>query len=386
MIDERYILKTYNRLDLEIDKIRGNYIYTTDGKKYLDFFSGISVNNLGYDKDVIKAMTDKMQSYTHTSNYFADKDRSELAKALIENSIDGKVFFTNSGAESSEAALKLVRKWGNSNGKYKILTAENSFHGRTTGALALTGQKKYQKDFEPLISGVEHFVFNDSDSLISMVDEHTSAVFLEPVQGEGGVIPLTAEFVQTLSKLREKYNFILVMDEIQTGLRRCGTLFAYENYNIKPDLILLAKSLGGGLPLGAVIISKKLENVIGVGDHGSTFGGNPIACAGGLAVLKKLNDKNFVISMKKSADYLYNELLSLKEKFPGVIKDLRGISMMLGLEVGENAPIIRDRAVKEGVLLNVTGGTVIRIIPPITVGSNDIDLFINVFRKIISTL
>ena len=170
MIDERYILKTYNRLDLEIDKIRGNYIYTTDGKKYLDFFSGISVNNLGYDKDVIKAMTDKMQSYTHISNYFADKDRSELAKALIENSIDGKVFFTNSGAESSEAALKLVRKCGKSNGKYKILTAENSFHGRTTGALALTGQKKYQKDFEPLISGVEHFVFNDSDSLISMVD------------------------------------------------------------------------------------------------------------------------------------------------------------------------------------------------------------------------
>ena len=176
------------------------------------------------------------------------------------------------------------------------------------------------------------------------------------------------------------------MDEIQTGLRRCGTLFAYENYNIKPDLIMLAKSLGGGLPLGAVIISKKLENVIGVGDHGSTFGGNPVACAGGLAVFKKINDENFVMSMKKNADYLYNELSSLKEKFSGVIKDLRGISMMLGLEVGENASIIRDRAVKEGVLLNVTGRTVIRIIPPLTVDSNDIDLFVNVFRKIISTL
>lgn len=386
MIDERYILKTYSRLNLEIDKIRGNYIYAADGKKYLDFFSGIAVNNLGYDEDVIKAMTDKMQSYTHISNYFPDRDRSELARVLIENSIDGKVFYTNSGSESSEAALKLVRKWGRANNRHKILTAQNSFHGRTTGALALTGQKKYQKDFEPLISGVGHFIFNDSDSLTSMVDEDTSAVFLETVQGEGGVIPLTWEFVQTLLKLREKYNFILVMDEIQTGFRRCGSMFAYESYNITPDLILLAKSLGGGLPLGAVIVSKKLEDVIGVGDHGSTFGGNPVACAGGLAVLKKLTDESFVKAMKKNAEYLYSGLSTLKEKHPDIIKDLRGISMMLGLEAGENAPVIRDRAMKEGVLINVTRGTVIRIIPPLTVDSNDIDLFINVLEKIVSTL
>lgn len=386
MIDERYILRTYNRLNLEIDKIRGNYIYTTDGNRYLDFFSGIAVNNLGYDTDVIKAMTEKMQSYTHISNYFSDSDRSELAKILIENSIEGKVFFTNSGTESSEAALKLIRKWGKANNKYKILTARNSFHGRTTGALALTGQKKYQIDFEPLIAGIDYFTYNDSDSIKSMIDENTAAVFLEAVQGEGGVITLTDEFVNTLMNLKEKYNFILAMDEIQTGFRRCGSMFAYENYNIKPDLILLAKSLGGGLPLGAVIVSKHLEDVIGVGDHGSTFGGNPVACAGGLAVLKKLTDECFVETMNENAEYLHEKLSAMRERYPNIILDLRGISMMLGLDAGEYASAIKEKAMEQGVLLNVTGGTVIRLIPPLTINSNDIDLFTDVLEKIISKL
>lgn len=384
MIDERFILKTYNRLNLEIDKIRGNYIYTKVGEKYLDFFSGIAVNNLGYDEDVIRAMTEKMQSYTHISNYFCDDDRSELARVLIENSIGGRVFYTNSGTESSEAALKLVRKWGKENNKYNILTAKNSFHGRTTGALVLTGQKKYQKDFEPLIDGVDYFIFNDSESLSAMVDNNTAAVFLETVQGEGGVVPLTDNFVKTLMQLKEKYNFILVMDEIQTGLRRCGTMFAYENYNIKPDIILLSKSLGGGLPLGAMIVSKDLENVLGVGDHGSTFGGNPVACAGGLAVIRKLTDDNFVAIIKENAEYLFYKLSNLKEKYPEVIRDLRGISMMLGLEVGEYATFIKEKAMEEKVLINVTGGTVIRLIPPLTINTNDIDRLISVLEKIIS--
>lgn len=386
MIDERYILRTYNRLNLEIDKIRGNYIYTTDGNRYLDFFSGIAVNNLGYDADVIKAMIEKMQSYTHISNYFSDSDRSELARILIENSIEGKVFFTNSGTESSEAALKLIRKWGKTNNKYRILTARNSFHGRTTGALALTGQKKYQTDFEPLIAGIDYFTYNDSDSIKSMIDDNTAAVFLETVQGEGGVNPLTDEFVRTLINLKEKYNFILVMDEIQTGFRRCGSMFAYENYNIKPDLILLAKSLGGGLPLGAVIVSKHLEDVMCVGDHGSTFGGNPVACAGGLAVLKKLTDECFVETVNENAEYLYGKLSIMRERYPEVILDLRGISMMLGLDVGEYASVIKEKAMDQGVLLNVTSGTVIRLIPPLTINSNDIDLFIDVLEKIISKL
>lgn len=386
MVDERFILKTYNRLNLEIDKIRGNYIYTKDGEKYLDFFSGIAVNNLGYDEEVIKAMTEKMQCYTHISNYFCDDDRSELARVLIENSMDGRVFYTNTGTESSEAALKLVRKWGKENNKHKILTAKNSFHGRTTGALVLTGQKKYQKDFEPLISGVDYFIFNDSDSLSEMVNDNTVAIFLETVQGEGGVVPLTDSFVQTLMLLKEKYKFILVMDEIQTGLRRCGTMFAYENYNIKPDIILLSKSLGGGLPLGAMIVSKDLENVLGVGDHGSTFGGNPVACAGGLAVVRKLTDDNFVAAINKNADYLFDKLSNLKEKYPEVIRDLRGISFMLGLDVGDYASLIKEKAMKEKVLINVTSGTVIRLIPPLTINTNDIDMLISVLEKIISGL
>lgn len=384
--DTQYILNTYNRMSLEIDKIRGNYIYTKDGRKYLDFFSGIAVNSLGYDQDVINAMTEKMMRYTHISNYFADADRNELARQLIESSVKGKVFFTNSGAESTETALKLVKKWGNQNNKNKILTAINSFHGRTTGALALTGQKKYQQEFEPLLENIAHFKFNDAKSLEALVNEETAAVFLEVVQGEGGVIPLENQFVQKVNELKEKYSFILVLDEIQTGLRRCGTMFAYQNYELEPDIILLAKALGGGLPLGAMIASDKLANVLGAGDHGSTFGGNPVACAGGLAVMKKLTDRDFINDINKNSKYMLDKFKELQLRNPYIVKDIRGISMMLGLDVGNHAAEIKDKALSEGILLNVTNKTIIRIIPPLTVSQDDIDLCVNVIEKIISDL
>ena len=384
--DTQYILNTYNRMSLEIDKIRGNYIYTKDGRKYLDFFSGIAVNSLGYDQDVINAMTEKMMRYTHISNYFADADRNELARQLIESSVKGKVFFTNSGAESTETALKLVKKWGNQNNKNKILTAINSFHGRTTGALALTGQKKYQQEFEPLLENIAHFKFNDAKSLEALVNEETAAVFLEVVQGEGGVIPLENQFVQKVNELKKKYSFILVLDEIQTGLRRCGTMFAYQNYELEPDIILLAKALGGGLPLGAMIASDKLANVLGAGDHGSTFGGNPVACAGGLAVMKKLTNDHLINDINKNSKYMLDKVKELQLRNPYIVKDIRGISMMLGLDVGNHAAEIKDKALSEGILLNVTNKTIIRIIPPLTVSQDDIDLCVNVIEKIISDL
>lgn len=384
--DKTYILNTYKRMDFSIDKIRGNYIYTADGRKYLDFFSGIAVNNLGYDEDVIKAMTNKMMRYTHISNYFVDEDRTELAKLLIENSINGKVFFTNSGAESTEAALKLVKKWGNKNNKSKILTAYNSFHGRTTGALVLTGQKKYQQDFEPLIGNVEHFIFNDNNSLLSMVDEDTLAVFLEPVQGEGGVIPLRNEFVEEIIALKEKFKFILVMDEIQTGFRRCGTMFAYQNYCLVPDIILLAKSLGGGLPLGAMIVSTKYQDVLGIGDHGSTFGGNPVACAGGLYVIKKLTNEEFMHTIIENSKYMYNRFKNMQSLFPNIIKEVRGISMMIGIDAGKFAVEIKEKAVDEGILLNITNETIIRIIPPLTISRDEIDFCVDSMEKIISNI
>lgn len=384
--DKTYILNTYKRMNLIIDKIRGNYIYGNDGRKYLDMFSGIAVNNLGYDEDVIRAMTDKMSRYTHISNYFVDDDRSELAKLLIENSIEGKVFFTNSGAESTEAALKLVKKWGKINNKSRILTAVNSFHGRTTGALSLTGQKKYQQDFEPLLENVENFLFNDKNSLSSMVDENTLAVFIEPVQGESGVIPLKDEFAEELMRLKRKFGFILVVDEIQTGFRRCGTMFAYQNYKLEPDLLLLAKSLGGGLPLGAVVVSREYENIFGIGDHGSTFGGNPVSCAGGLAVLKKLTNEDFTHTIIKNSRYMRDRFSELQIKYPDIIKDVRGISMMLGLEAGEYALVIKDKAFDKGILLNVTNNTVIRIIPPISINSCEIDFCVDTIDGIVSNL
>ena len=386
--DKKYILNLYNRLNLEVERAEGVYLYDKDNNKYLDMYSGISVNNLGYDKGIAKAIKNQVDKYIHLSNYFVSEPTVNLAKLLVDNSFASKVYFSNSGTEANEGALKLCRKYGRSinEDKVEILSALNSFHGRTCGGLTLTGQEKYQKDFKPLLSGVNYFEFNNIESLRKCVSENTCAVFLEVIQGEGGIVEVSQEFINEVVKLSKIYNFLIVIDEIQTGIGRSGDLFAFEKYNFTPDVVTLAKSIGGGLPLGAILVSERLEEVLKIGDHGSTFGGNPVACAAGEFVLDKVVNTNLLDEVREKSKYILDELQKLKKDFPTLIKEIRGRGMMIGVDVGESAIAIRDNAMNNNLLLNVTNKTVIRLLPPLCISYNEINEFLEKFRDILSKI
>lgn len=386
--DKRYILNIYNRLNLEIERAEGVYLYDKDNNKYLDMYSGVSVNNLGYDKGIATAIKKQVDKYMHLSNYFVSESTVNLAKLLVENSFASKVYFSNSGTEANEAAIKLCRKYGRSisEDKVEILSALNSFHGRTCGGLTLTGQEKYQKDFKPLLSGVNYFRFNNIESLRRSVNQNTCAVFLEVIQGEGGIVEVSQEFMNEVVKLSKIYDFLIVIDEIQTGIGRSGDLFAFEKYNFTPDIVTLAKSIGGGLPLGAVLVSEKLEGVLNIGDHGSTFGGNPVACAAGEYVLDKLINTNLLEEVRNKSKYILMELKEIQKEFPNVIKEIRGRGMMIGIDVGENAIAIRDYALDKKLLLNVTNKTVIRLLPPLCISNSEINEFLGKFKEVLNNL
>lgn len=383
--DKKYILNLYNRLNLEVERAEGVYIYDKDNNKYLDMYSGISVNNLGYDEGIATAIKNQVDKYIHLSNYFVSEPTVNLAKLLVDNSFASKVYFSNSGTEANEGALKLCRKYGRSisEDKIEVLSALNSFHGRTCGGLTLTGQEKYQKDFKPLLSGVNYFEFNNIDSLRERVNKNTCAVFLEVIQGEGGIVEVSQEFINEVVKLSKIYDFLIVIDEIQTGIGRSGDLFAFEKYNFNPDIVTLAKSIGGGLPLGAILVSERLEGILKIGDHGSTFGGNPVACAAGEFVLDKVINTNLLDEVREKSKYILEELEKIKKDFPTLIKEIRGRGMMIGVDVGENAVSIRDNAMGNNLLLNVTNKTVIRLLPPLCISYNEINEFLEKFRDIL---
>lgn len=384
--DKKYILNIYKRNNLNIVRGKGSHLYDGYDNKYLDMYSGISVNNLGLSNpEILYRISEQASKYIHLSNYFVSEPTVNLAKLLVESSFASKVFFTNSGTEANEAAIKLARKFGKSHNddKVEIVTAYNSFHGRTNGGLSLTGQEKYQRDFRPLLPKVKHFKFNDSDDFIKKVNKNTCAVFLEIIQGEGGIIEISNEFSKTLSKLSREYNFLIVIDEIQTGLGRVGDLFGYEKLNIKPDIITLAKSLGGGIPLGAMLVSKKIEAVLKPGDHGSTFGGNPLACAVGEYVLETVTKKDFLNEVKIKSKYLFKELEKLKGKYPEIIKDIRGRGLMIGIDVGNYALSIKDKSLDKNMLLNVTNNSIIRLLPSLTINNNEIEEFLTKFNEVL---
>ncbi|MBS4534646.1 acetylornithine/succinylornithine family transaminase [Clostridium sp. D2Q-14] len=385
--DKEYILNTYNRIDLEIIKGDGLYLYDNKGNSYLDMFSGISVNHLGHgNSEIIKNILEQASKYIHLSNHFASKTVVNLAKLLVENTFASKVFFTNSGTEANEGALKLARKFGRGidECKIEILSAYNSFHGRTMGGLSLTGQKKYQDSFSPLIPHITHFLYNDVKDLKAKVNHKTCAVFIEIIQGEGGIIEISPYFVKALDELSREYNFLIVVDEIQTGLGRVGGFLASDLYNINPHIITLAKSLGGGLPLGAMLVSKEIENVLKPGDHGSTFGGNPVACAAGEVLISEVIQDEFRKKTSEKSKYLFNRLYELQKMYPNVIKNIRGKGLMIGVDVGEYADTIKNMALDRKLLLNVTNRTVIRLLPPLNISFREIDDFIDIFRKVLS--
>ncbi len=311
--EKQFILQTYKRLPIEVDHADGVHVYGKDGKKYLDFFGGIAVNALGYNNARVKrAILNQVDRYMHVSNLFYMDVQVELAEMICKLSGYSKIFFTNSGTEAVEAAIKLSRKWGSSAGKSKLFALTNSFHGRTLGALSLTDRAKYRQGFEPFLPDVDHIEFNDVFDLERKVDSTTAAVFIEFIQGEGGINVISNEFVDQLFALRDKYHFLIVADEIQSGIYRTGRLFAYEHYAVRPDAITVAKPLGGSLPLGGLLVDSHLVDVLGYGAHGTTFGGNPVSCAAGLATLQELTEKEIGYSCLKSQRLLEAETFDVQ--------------------------------------------------------------------------
>lgn len=376
--ESRYILHTYKRLPIEIDHADGVYIYGKDGMKYLDFFGGIAVNALGYNHPrVNSAIIEQVGRFMHVSNLFYIDSQIELAEMLCNLSGYSKLFLCNSGAEAVEAAIKIARKWGSTGDKTGLLAFTNSFHGRTMGALSLTDRAKYRQGFGPFLQDVDHIEFNNVADLRSKVGDKTAAVFVEFIQGEGGVNVLSDEFVDELVSLKRKHGFLIVADEIQSGIYRTGKLFAFEHYGVRPDLVTMAKPIGGGLPLGGVLVDQPLEEVIGYGMHGTTFGGNPVSCAAGLATLREMSEKKIEFHVAKIGGYLKQKLMEMKNEFPEFITEVRGLGLMVGVECKtECAEIVRSLLAK-GVLANCTNGNVIRLLPPLIVKEEHVDILIS---------
>lgn len=387
--DSQYIMGTYGRIPLEVRS--GDGIYLTDmvGNVYMDMFSGIAVNCFGHNnKKILDEVMNQSQKYIHLSNYFTSQSAVALAKLLVENSFADKVFFTNSGTESNEAAIKIARKYGRgkSISKTRILAANNSFHGRTCGGLSITGQPKYRENFEPLIPDVSFFDFNDTESFTNLVDDDVCAVFIEIIQGEGGVVEIDSDFLNTIKAMSVQHDFLLVIDEIQSGVGRTGKMFAFENFGIEPDLVTVAKALGGGFPIGAVLAGGRCSNVLVPGDHGTTFGANPVSCAVGCVVLKEVIDEVFLSEVVDKGNYIKKRMSDIQSRHPNIIRQIRGQGLMLGIDVGEHAVAIKDKAFECKLLLNVTAGSIIRIVPALNITYDEINLFISKFEAVLNDL
>lgn len=384
---DKYIMKTYNRFAIEADKGEGVYLYDTLGKKYLDMCAGIAVNALGYNYKLLNdALKEQMDKMLHVSNLFYVPNQLEAAKLLIDHSIFSKVFFCNSGAEANEAALKLARKYGSSKNQHKtkIITMKNSFHGRTYGAITATGQLKYQKSFYPMVPGFEYAEYNNIDSLKQKMDDTVCAVLLEVVQGEGGIIVGDKAYLKEVEKLCETYDALLIIDEVQTGIGRCGSLFAFEQFDIKPNIITLAKGLGGGMPIGAMLCDEKADLFV-PGDHASTFGGNPFAAAAAKVVLGEVLNTSLLEHVKEAGSYLKDKLLALKEKYD-LITDVRGLGLMLGIEVTIPPKELIDKCIENGLMVVGAGENVVRFVPPLIITKDQIDECYQLLEKSIQEI
>ena len=382
------LMNTYKQFPYAMASGEGNYLIDENGKKYLDFLSGIAVNPLGYSNKVLEeAVISQVKKLFHASNYFFTETPLKLARILVENTCMDKVFFANSGAEANEGAIKLARKY--SELKYGIdrnviISFTNSFHGRTLATLTATGQDSFHQHFHPLPTGFKYCRFNDLDSLKTILDEQVCAIILEPIQGEGGVNVVEDSFIKELSAIAKEKDILLIFDEVQTGIGRTGKLFAYQDLGVEPDILTSAKALGGGLPLGAFMAKEEVAKALVPGDHGSTFGGNPVSCAAGAAVLEEILKPGFLEEVVLKGQYFQNGLMALKGKFP-FIKEVRGKGLMLGLELTLDGGEIVKEAYEAGYIINCTGGKVLRFLPPLTIKEEEIDrllLFLDQgFRK-----
>lgn len=377
-------MESYTRFDVNFEKGIGTKLYDIEGKEYLDFVAGVAVNCLGHcHPAIVKALDEQSKKLIHVSNLYWTPTQTELAKKLIQYSDHDTVFFCNSGTEANETAIKMARKYGKLTGdaeKYEIITMENSFHGRTLGSLSITGQTKYQKDFMPLMGGVSSVRFNDIDDLQKKISEKTCAVIIEPIQGEGGIIKADETFLVEANKLCKEYNALLIFDEVQCGIGRSGDLFAYQSFGVVPDIVCLAKGLGGGFPIGAVLANEK-ASIFKPGDHGCTFGGNPLGCAVSLAVFKELIENGVLEGVKEKEQLFKAEIEKLMLQY-NFIKKIDGKGLMLGIHLEVEAKKIVGKAFEKGLLIIGAGKNIVRIVPPLNITTDEIKKGLEILQEI----
>ncbi len=382
--EQQLFFHTYKRLPLEIERGDGCYLFTKDGTRYLDFFGGIAVNALGHNHPrLCRAVEEQIHKYIHVSNYFVQEPQVKLAEKILSSSGFKRIFFTNSGTEATEGAIKLARKWGSTRGKTQLFGLSNAFHGRTMGALSLMDKKKYREGYEPFIENVGHLKFNDVDELKRNVDEKTLGIFVEFVQGEGGIFTVSREFAAELKSLRDKYGFLIMGDEIQSGIGRTGKFFGFQHTGVTPDIVILAKPIGGGLPLGAILGNDRVAETFTYGVHGTTFGGNPVACAAGLVVLDEVLDKGLMKHAEEIGAHLLSRLADVKKDFPQLVTEVRGFGCMVGVELSMDGQPVVDEMQKRHILVNCTNVNVLRLVPPLIVTKEQCDLLIDTLRSVL---
>lgn len=374
---EQDLLHTYNRYPVVFDRGEGVHLYDLDGKEYLDFVAGIAVFALGYGNEAYNnALKEQIDKLIHTSNYYYNVPAVEAAKRLKQVSGLDRVFFTNSGAEAMEGAIKAARKYAylkDGTTDHEIIAMEHSFHGRTMGALSVTGNKKYREAFEPMIGNVKFARLNDFDSVASLVNDKTCAIIMETVQGEGGIYPAEEEFLKAVRKLCDEKDILLILDEVQCGMGRTGTMFAWQRYGVKPDIMTVAKALGCGVPIGAFLMTEKVGlHSLAAGDHGTTYGGNPLACKAAWTVLDLYESQNILEHVQKSGAYLAKKLDSLVDKYDFVL-ERRGIGLLQGLVLDKPVNEILTKALEKGLVLINAGANIIRFVPPLIITERDID-------------
>ena len=385
--DEEYYMPVFGkRVPLVVDHGKGVYLYGTDGKQYMDMIGGIAVNVLGHSNPaLVKAVSDQAKKVIHCCNYYYNEPQTMLAKKLVEMSFADKVFFANSGAEANEGAIKLARGYWYKKGtpKPKIITAKMSFHGRTMATIAATGQEKFSIPFGPNVPGFVYVPYNDIDAIKKATDKETGAIMLELIQGESGVHPADAAYVKAVKKFCTENKILLIIDEVQTGVGHTGTFFAYEQYGIKPDIVTLAKGLSGGVPVGAVLATKKAATGFGPGDHGSTFGGNPLACAAGLAVIEQIESKELLKNVTELGAFAKEKLEKLGKKTKK-ISEVRGKGLLIGIELtSDSSADVKMKLFEKGFLVSAIGANVIRIAPPLIINKTQINKFISALQDVL---
>ena len=381
-----YLANNYNRRKISFVKGKGSYLYTKSGKKYLDFLSGIAVNTLGHSHPaLIKALNAQAKKVWHVSNSFEIPEGENLAKKLSRKTFAEKVIFVNSGAEANEAAIKIARRYFYSKGKphkNRVLCIKNSFHGRTLANIFASGSKKMTEGFGPKVSGFDHFKFGDLKSLKKKINRNTAAIFFETAMGESGIKVNSKSFLKEVRKICNKKNILLILDEVQCGIGRSGKFFAYEYSNVKPDIVPIAKGIGGGFPIGAVLMTKKVAKCMVPGTHGSTYGGNPLAMVIGNAVMDQVFKKNFLKNVRKNSEYFLSNLNSIKMNFPKIIKEVRGVGLLIGIQVKVDLTSFINKLTQNQLLTIRAAENVVRILPPLNVKKKEIDEALKIIIKV----